>query len=223
MKRKPPKHNVRRAAPVDNNWRGVVTNKEGETVQFESYQELLLICLLERSRRVKGYRSQPLTITFYDEEGKQHTYTPDFKVWVTDGSIEVHEVTVEERQNKPNIQRRELVAFETFQAANWRYILHNDKTLPQGTEAANLIALFRYRALVSSQPDIARLTVERIQEKPVNLSHYIQSLCSELCLSKAEVTSALCHMIWHGTLTTNPNQLIFVDAAIAPSCLVWRE
>ena len=90
FKRKPPPGNVRRVISLGNNFRGVTTNKRGHLVQFESEQERKLILLLERDPTVADYISQPEVLHFHDASGRQRTYTPDFKVWRTDGQIELH-------------------------------------------------------------------------------------------------------------------------------------
>src|SRR6266699_1265655 len=125
LKRKPPAGNVRRVAPIDNNLRYAITSKADETVQ--------------------EYRSQPERFTWTSSQGTSHTYVPDFIVWKTTGEIEIHEVTLTERQDRFGIQEREKAAHEICRQRGWRYVVHTEATLPQATEEANLLALYRYR------------------------------------------------------------------------------
>ena len=141
LKRKPPKDNVRRIAAIDNNSRYAITNKNGETVQCESHAERKLTLIKDRDQRVRNYRSQPLRISYIDSEDKPHTYVPDFMVWLVDGSIEIHEVTLSERRLTLNARRREQAARDYCEKEGLRYVVHTENTLPDDTEAANLLAL----------------------------------------------------------------------------------
>ena len=145
LKRKPPLGDVRRVRSMGLNLPGVTTNKNGHTVQFESFAERILLVLFERDKTVLDYRSQPETFEFTDQDKKIRRYTPDFKVWRADGTIEIHEVTRTERQEQLRISEREAGARKICQERQWKYIVHTEQTLPQETEATNLLALLRYR------------------------------------------------------------------------------
>src|SRR5258708_13088673 len=106
LKRKPPEGDVRRVTSMGLNLPGVTTNKNGHTVQFESFAERILLLLFERDKTVLDYRSQPETFEFTDKDKKLRRYTPDFKVWRADGSIEIHEVTRAQRQEHLRINAR---------------------------------------------------------------------------------------------------------------------
>ena len=111
LKRKPPDGNVRRVAPIGTNSRSTIRNKNGRTIQCESFSgERKRTVRFDRDPTVKDYKSQPERIPSVDSEGKKHTYVPDFMVWKVDGSIEIHEVTRSERRLLPNAQRREKAA-----------------------------------------------------------------------------------------------------------------
>jgi len=115
LKRKPPRGNVRRVAPIDNNLRYAITSKDDETVQCESFQERKLTLVFDRDPTVQAYRSQPERFAFTDSQGTSHTYVPDFIVWRTTGEVEIHEVTRTERQEKVKIQEREKAAHKICQ------------------------------------------------------------------------------------------------------------
>ena len=59
LKRKPPAGNTRRVRSTGRNLCGVITNKVGRTVQFESFAERSLLLRLDRSADVVDYLSQP--------------------------------------------------------------------------------------------------------------------------------------------------------------------
>lgn len=86
---------------------GIITSKAGHLVQFESWAERTLILRLDRDPAVLDYQSQPETFTFFDEQGKQHRYTPDFMVRRRDGAVEIYEVTMSKRRIRPELRRRE--------------------------------------------------------------------------------------------------------------------
>jgi hypothetical protein len=222
LKRKPPENNVRRVAAISNNGRYTITNKNGETVQCESYAERKLALRIDRDRQVRNYRSQPLRIDYVDSEGKSHTYVPDFQVWRWDGSVEIHEVTLSERRLLPNAQRREKAAQEYCDKEGWRYIVHTEDSLPNDTEGANLLALYAYRPSVYSRADVARAVFEKFGiSQQILLCQLIRTISQDLNLPSASVSTAIYHLMWHGKIATNLCSLIFVDNVPTSSTYVW--
>src|SRR5260221_4447090 len=141
LRRKPPKGNVRRVTSIDRSLRGVFTNNIGQTVQFESFEERILSLQFQRDRSIKDFRSQPFTFTFTDENKNERKYTPDFIVWRTDNSIEIHEVTVTDRLERFQSRESEKAAQKICQEKRGKDILHKKHTLPPEKEEANLLAL----------------------------------------------------------------------------------
>jgi len=124
-----------------------------------------LLVLFERDKTVLDYRSQPETFEFTDQDNKLRRYTPDFKVWRADETIEIHEVTRTERQEQLRISEREAGARKICQERQWKYIVHTEQTLPQEPEAINLLAFLRYRLKVYAC-DMVFITVrECLQQK----------------------------------------------------------
>lgn len=204
LKRKPPAGNVRRVAAINGNLRGVITNKAGRVVQFESFAERSLLLRLDRDRTVADYNSQPETFTGINERGQSHRYTPDFIVWKQDGSVEIHEVTLTHRRERPNSQRRERLAETVCRERGWHYIVHTEDTLPCGSELANLLALFRYRPEVYGHEGITE-AVKRylMKHQPVLWSVLMQELSQETDFSVPKITTALLHLLWHDRLATD--------------------
>src|SRR5258708_5802349 len=163
LKRKPPAGNVRRVAPIDNNLRYAITSKANETVQCESFQERKLTLLFDRDPTVQEYSSQPERFAFTDSQGHSRTYVPDFMVWRTTGEIEIHEVTLTERQARSSIQEREQAARSICQQRGWCYIVHTEATLPSATEEANLLALYRYRPTIYAQAAVTAAIRQRLR------------------------------------------------------------
>jgi hypothetical protein len=222
FKRKPPAGDVRRVRSNGQNIRGVITNKADRLVQFESWAERALILRLDRDPEILDYQSQLETFSFTDEQGKAHKYTPDFKVWRRSGPIEIHEVTLSQRRVRPNLRRREQAAREICRERDWQYVLHTEQTLPQGSELANLLALAGYRPPVYAHSGVIQAVSEQlIPNRPVALAVLAHQLGGRLSLSEGLVTAALCHLIWHGQLLTDFNQLLFDQGAIVPGVQVW--
>src|SRR5260370_39988761 len=104
MKRKPPAGNVRRVQSIDGNLRYTITSKTGRIVQCESHLERRLALRLDRNRMVRDYTSQPETMHFINAKGEVQSYTPDFKSWLLDGRVHIHEVTLlSRREHNPRL------------------------------------------------------------------------------------------------------------------------
>lgn len=223
LKRKPPAGNVRCVAPSGKNLRYAITSKANETVQSESFQERMVTLLFDREPTVQEYRSHPEQFAFTDSQGKPHTYTPDFMVWKTTGEVEIHEVTLTSRQDRFSLQEREKAARDICQQRGWRYVVHTEKTLPQATEEANLLALYRYRPSIYAN---AAVTAALRRSLKGNERQAVQILITEMAyaLSPPEPTviSALCHLLWHRVIETDlTSRLLFVNAVLTPSVQIW--
>ena len=223
LKRKPPDRNVRRVAPIQGNLRYTITSKTSSTVQCESFQERKLTLLFERDPSVQEYRSQPERFEFSDTLGKTRTYVPDFMVWKTTGEVEIHEVTLTTRQDRSGIQEREKAAAAICQKRGWRYVVHTEQSLPQATEEANLLALYRYRPTIYANSAVTAAVHARLGgSSSRGICLLITDIAQALPLPVPTVTSALCHLLWHRVIDTDlTSHLLFVNAALTPSVQVW--
>src|SRR5438128_7660229 len=192
LKRKPPPGNVRRVAPIDNNLRYAVTSKGDETIQCESFQERKLTLVFDRDPTVQAYRSQPERFAFTDTQGTSHTYVPDFIVWKTTGEVEIHEVTLTSRREKWSIAEREKAAREICRKRGWSYVVHTEETLPQATEEANLLALYRYRPTIYANPAVTAAVRVRLGiGESTRICLLIVEITHALSLPQPTVISAL--------------------------------
>jgi hypothetical protein len=222
LKRKPPPGNIRRVHSTGQNLCGVITNKANRTVQFESFAERSLLLWLDRSPDVQDYTSQPEHITFFDTTGKQHTYIPDFKVWHTDGQISLHEVTLSHRLEKPTLQQRHAAAAQACQERGWRYLIHTEDTLPQGSELANLLALWPFRSTVYDHRQVRLAVCKDLKAgEHRRLYDLVIQLAQRSGLAIPLVAACLYHLLWHDTLTMDWHQLLFDDAVPQPEAEVW--
>lgn len=136
-------------------------------------------------------------------------------VWRDTGEIEIHEVTLTSRQEKSSIQEREKAARKICKERGWHYLVHTEATLPQATEEANLLALARYRPTAYANQNVARFVQERLANalSPILFRTLLSEITQALHLQEAPVVSALCHLLWHGTLETDLcRHLVFQDA-----------
>jgi len=221
LKRKPPSGNVRRVISLGNNFCGVTTNKCGCLVQFESEQERKLVLLLERDPTVADYVSQPETLHFQDASGRQRTYTPDFKVWRTNGQIELHEVTVEaRRQERASLQQREEAACAICQQRGWCYLVHTDQTLPSGYEYANLDFLAAFRARTYASTASTTWWLEQLVA-----GEYVHP---QAVLTQADpdwpvgtLLNCLYHLIWHGIVQMDWHRPFIWQGDFHPVARIW--
>lgn len=222
FKRKPPTGNVRRVQTNGVGVRGVITNKAGRIVQFESFAERSLLLRLDRDPDVTDYLSQPEQITFIDQAMKQRSYVPDFKVWYGDGRVALHEVSMSHRQMSLALQDRHQAARDVCLARGWQFILHRETDLPQGSELANLLALWRYRPSTYFKTEIwdyIHKALHKVGRTPVvDLTH---RTVTQVQLPLPEVASAVYHALWHGHLMMDWHQLLFIDAMPQPQVHVW--
>ena len=224
--RKPPAGNVRRVRSTGRNIIGGITNKAGREVQFESWQERALLLRLDRDPAVRDYGSQPETFEYIDNEGKTRHYTPDFIVWRYNGQIEIHEVTLAKRRRSPEMRRRETIGSKICQGRGWRYVVHTEEDLPQGAELANLLALIRYRPTAHAHHAVTEVVCRQLGEgQPVVLALLIKQVAQELCLPEPRVVAALGHLLWHGQLKIDLNQLIFgsTRTGLIFNVPIWQE
>ncbi len=222
LKRKPPPGNVRRARSTGQNLCGVITNKANRTVQFESFAERSLLLRLDRSPDVQDYTSQPEQITFLDHASKQRTYTPDFKVWHTDGQISLHEVTLTDRLEKPALQQRHAAAEAVCQTRGWHYRIHTEATLPQGSELANLLVLWPYRPTIYDQSQVRQVICDELSTGDhKQLRVLVTDLAQRSGLPIPRIAACVYHLLWHDILTMDWHRLLFNDAMPQPEALVW--
>ena len=219
-KRKPPAGNVRRVAPIDKNSRGSFVNKAGRTVQFESFAERTQSLRFERDPKILDYCSQPLQFIFRDKQYKWHCYTPDFQVWKCDGTVEIHEITRTERHSNPRMSQREGTAYDICKEEGWTYIVHTEQTLPQPTEAANLLGLWRYRPTCYADTAVAAAVFELLHH-PMLFGELLSLLSSHLVLPEPYLIPCLGYLLWHGKLCADFNNLLFEESRIAADVSVW--
>jgi len=207
LKRRPPGGDVRRVQAIDGNLRGVITNKAGRLVQYESFAERSLLLRLDRDDDVLDYASQPETLTYNTPDGKSHRYTPDFIVWKSQHRTEIHEVTRSSRITQPQQQARMRAAQAVCQLRGWQYLVHTEHELPQGTELSNLLLLVTYRPIGYRHDTLHTW----LAQQPPQTS-LLGALVAAVEQSSSPLTGSLYpnlyHAIWHGYIDMNWEMLL---------------
>jgi hypothetical protein len=207
LKRRPPGNDVRRVRAIDGNLRGVITNKAGRLVQYESFAERSLLLRLDRDDNVLDYASQPETLVYTTPDGKSHRYTPDFIVWKSQHHTEIHEVTRSGRTTRPQQQARMTAARAFCQSRGWRYIVHTEHELPQGTELSNLLLLVAYRPL-GYRHDLLQTWLAQ-QAPQTSLLGALAAAVEQANLPLTRnLYPSLYHAIWHGSIDINWEMLL---------------
>jgi hypothetical protein len=105
----------------------------------------------------------------------------------------------------------------------WRYVVHTEETLPQATEEANLLALYRYRPTIYASAAVtAAVRARLVTGEARGIRLLIAEIVQALSLPQPTVISALCHLLWHRVIDTDlTSRLLFVNAALAPDVQVW--
>jgi hypothetical protein len=212
---------VRRVVSIGNNERGVTVSKAGRTVQFESWQERKLLLVLDRAPDVLDYASQPERFQWVDNLGKQRSYVPDFIVWRRTGPVEIHEVTLAERRSRATIREREAAAHAICLERGWTYLVHTEADLPQPTEVANLLALFFYRPTIYYDANVTQAAVRALSDgSHLTLGDLITAIMNQVDVPRPDAVATLCHLLWHGSITTDLTAFLFPKAVLARHALV---
>jgi hypothetical protein len=220
-KRKPPPNNERNVISLGDNIPGVMVNKCSELVQYESWQELAFCLRCERDPTVINYRSQPKTITYINKNGHKRRYTVDFQVWRSDGTIEFHEITVEERrENHESLREREEQATRAFAELDCQYIVETDEDLPSGFELENLVVFSVFEATCNFDEERANFWREKLRgQGKVSLMPILYDL--EANPDKDLFRNTLYYMIWHGEIQIDWKRQFFWRGGLHTKIKVW--
>lgn len=222
LKRRPPEGNKRRVKTNSKNSWGVTTNQKCETAQFESDKEYILEVMLLHDHKVDFFVSQPLVIEFYDEEGKRHTYTPDFKVIYKNGVIKIVEFSMYAKRQELSIRRREAAAREYCEERGWEYVVYTERDLPSDTEVDNLRTLNKYMPKAYFQENICSAILDSLAgEKEIRILSLSERVSKMLEIPQPVIHNTLFHMIWNAWVSYTPNQLIFIDGTPNRKVKIW--
>ncbi len=131
-------------------------------------------------------------------------------------------MTLAKRRVRPDIRRREQAAGEICRERGWRYVVHTERSLPNGSELANLLALAGYRPTIYANQAVIQSVYEQLSfDQAVGLDVLVRQLGQQLNLPQAVVIATLCYLLWHGDLQTDLKRLLFDQGDIEPGVQVW--
>ncbi|SRR6266849_7323881 len=104
-----------------------------------------------------------------------------------------------------------------------RSIVHTEKTLPQETEVANLLALLPYRLMKYAHGGISEAIHEHLSHTPSDsLSGCSHSIAHRLGLPESIVFGALCHLLWKEEILADlRSRLLIIDCMFNPAGKIW--
>jgi hypothetical protein len=224
IRRRPPPGNVRRVGVKGQNNRGVFTNKVGRIVQFENWNEHIVMFQLDRRLDVRDFGSQPETFFYIDAAGRRRSAVPDFIVWRHDGGTELHLVRSADGPRNEAVREREDVIQRACQERCWICVIHTPQSIPQGIARANLRLLVQYRPYTYANNRVKEILPDLLaQRQPASLRETTSRLIRTLDLPTPDVVAALCHLIWHGEIETDFQKLLLIDGAVNPKVVIWRK
>src|SRR5687768_1922682 len=112
LKKRPPKGNARRVQPIGKNARFELETKAADTLQCESFQELMKAIELESDLNLVRLMSQPEKFYSIDKQARKQPYIADFLAEYRDGAKRYIEVTLEARRSKEAALKREAIGLE---------------------------------------------------------------------------------------------------------------
>jgi hypothetical protein len=227
MKRKPPKGNSRRVQYIDGNIRFTITNKAGDSVQCESFQERKLTLLMHRDHKVVNYMSQPDPIHYITSTGIHHSYPPDFRVNFITGPDAIWEVALSQRRKeKPSIQEREYMANILFPSMGLTYHVFTEEVLPNDTETANLMVFYASRFDRCANPVVQDAALHVLSNRPLHIEQLISQVMAQSHLERGIVHITLRYLIWHGVLEIDWKKLFYPTTPLtgkmpSKTAMVW--
>ena len=119
-------------------------------VRYTSTLERDLLFVLEYDAKVQCYQEQPFQVQAVLDDGRSHTYTPDYAIWTSEERLLV--------ECKPASQMTDIHTLQQIQIGtkwsrlhDWSFTVVTDVELRQGARLANLKLLWRYSRLNISE------------------------------------------------------------------------
>jgi hypothetical protein len=147
-------------------------SKSVGSAQYESTLERDFIVLLDFSRDVRTYEVQPVSVDWFDENGKVHHYTPDMLVTFHPGRSDGSKPWLCEVKYRDDLARNWKEYRPKFKAAfryaskhGWRYRIVTEREI-RTPRFENARFLTRYLKAVQWKPDysLAELLQKRLEE-----------------------------------------------------------
>lgn len=221
-------NNVRNPNQYGNNIIFEITNKAGDKVRCESFQERKLALLLQRDPKVVNYISQPFTHKYYDSKGNLRSYTPDFLAICLGCPNRIYEVSMTWRMElKPDLKERIVGGQQLAAETNRTFHLYDENVLPNDTETANLLVFYGAETDRAANHEVAEKALKYLAKNgSTHMSILSQAMQEKTKKDAGIVNLALRHMIWRGELEIDWNKLFYLvtqatGKRYAPTAFVW--
>ena len=112
-------------------------------------------------------------------------------------------------------------AAQFCQTHGWQYHLHTETTLPQGSELANLLALWGYRPRRYADPVIRRAVFSTLAVGEQRLSPLVVRLSVACETAPVQVAVCLYHLLRHDQIGMDWQRLLFQDAVPQADHRLW--
>ncbi|MCA9921457.1 MAG: TnsA endonuclease N-terminal domain-containing protein [Anaerolineales bacterium] len=186
--------------------------KMGKMVTFESTIERDLLYLLDYEAHVVAFADQPLVITYLDN-GRKHTYTPDFHVKFADGNDTIIECKPHDLTGTAE-NRRKFAAGSTWAAEKgWAFAVITEKALRTSHRLGNVKLLTRHAR--HEIPDSLKLRIQHYLAhgaSPKSIADLVVEMAPE---NVGAIITAVYQMLFYHELVTEMD-----DVPITPQSLV---
>lgn len=205
--------------------RGQTMSDDGSALHFQSFQQNRLLLRLLRDRTIHRIVTQPHAVEWLAPDGTRHRHVPQFVIERDDGTIEIHEVvsTVRNGDGDRRASERAEALRLYCEQQDLKYMSHEEDSLPEGAELANLQALIMFRSRCHFNAIVADATwklLHSVAGGPVLIGVLVDRLAADLALDTGVIVGTLGYLLWHSELETNLRRLLFFDGTLTPLATV---
>lgn len=204
------------------NLTGLVYNSRTSAMTaFESSLERDLLLLLDFDPDVESFEEQPVKITYYDDYGRRHTYTPDVLVRyrgdITSASVltpVLCEVKYRDdlRQHWMEYKTKFKAAHRYAREHGWRFRLMTEREI-RTPYLDNVKFLRHYQHLIVDAEHLPRL-LARLQTLRETTPEDLLAAISDDTWHKAQLLSALWHLVAQRQVGTDLSQPLTMSSRL---------
>ena len=200
---------------------GIAASQKCDSAQFESTLERDYLALLEFDKNVKYFDVQPITIKWFESEGKERSYTPDVLVTYNEHQLAVanQKPLLCEIKYRDDIKKNWKTLKPKFKAAikyakqhGWRFKLITEVEIKTSyTNNAKFLLTYLQRDENETFSLILKRQLHELRECT------IESLLKSVFIDKwsqAELIPTLWQLIAQGQIGTDLNQPLTMSSSI---------
>ncbi len=175
--------------------------KVGETIMCESSLEFDACFHHEYNENIKAFGSQPEGF-YYDFEGKKLPYTPDAIIFLSDGTVKLHEYKPYSKTFDPIFRAKFLAKKVAAQSLGSDLLLITERQIRVNPLLNNLKILHRYSGIYGL--NTIQIELINLIKKAGRIS--VNDVANKHSLTVGETRSNLYSLINRGLIKTNLNQ-----------------